>query len=214
MLLKWIVCTVPEEKRDAFDAAQRAWTRIRYLDGLVVQVGGFDVASPDSACILGFWRDDASYGRFMQNVHDAVTSESGQGDHCESIDVGVYEVVSRMPGQRPRLLEAMAAGRVLRVAACRVKAEATHHFVRAQLDVWTPGMASAKGMLGGVFARKQDESNEYLVVTSWEDEELHQLYVDHHLPELRRRAAAEEDLKSLSGRQIAMERHWKVLGIG
>jgi heme-degrading monooxygenase HmoA len=213
MLVKWIVCEVAEDQRERFDNAQQAWRRIRYADGLVAQVGGWDVAAPGSACILALWRDDRSYRQFMATLHDAVVEDSGQSRVYPSIRHEVFDVVSRMPGQRPRLHDAFSAGRLLRFADCRVKAGRAGHFVRAQLDVWTPGMASAKGMYGGVFACHGEQQERFVVATAWEDEELHGLYTEHHLPELRARADTEADIDEIERRLVALEPNWTIVGV-
>lgn len=213
MFVKWIVCTVAEDKREAFGSAQQAWRRIRYVDGLIAQVGGYDDNNPAAACILAVWRDERSHQQFMANAHDAVTSENHQADHYQDIEVRHFSVVSRMPGQRARLFDALSASRLLRIAECNVKPDRRNHFVRTQLDVWTPGMASAKGMFGGTFLRACADENHFFVITAWQDEELHQMYADHHLPSLRQRAAPDDDLVSMSGRRVVLEPNWTVVGV-
>lgn len=214
MLLKWIVCTVPSEEREAFAKAQLAWRRIRYADGLIAQIGGFDLDDPTAACILAAWHDEASHGVFMRTLHEAVVSESGQAAHYTAISTEHYAVVSRMPGQRPRFQEALCAGRLLRVARCRVTAERVHPFVRAQLDVFTPGLASAKGMYGGAFAKRENAEDTFLSLSSWQDNDLHQLYVDHHLPTLNERAATSDDVAERVDRVVELEPHWAIHGVG
>lgn len=203
MLLEWRQVDVPESSRETFDADQRASSRIRYVDGLVVRVGGFDVDAASTASVLTMWRDDRAYARFVQHVQGAMLEASDS-------EVVLFDVVSRLPGQRPRLVEAMAAGRLLRVDTC--VPQDVHGFVRTQLDVWTPGMASARGMFGGVFARRQGDADQFIVATAWEDEALHEIYAEHHVPELKRRAG--ENDEATTTRRLALERHWKVLGVG
>lgn len=212
MLLEWIVCTVPSEGREAFTRAQLAWRRMRYADGLIAQIGGFDRDEPTAACVLAAWRDEASHRVFMGALHDAIAADSGQAAQYTAITSERYAVVSRMPGQRPRFSEALCAGRLLRVATCRVAAERAHHFVRAQLDVFTPGLASAKGMYGGALARRDDDL--YLSLSAWQDADLHQLYVDHHLPTLNERASTSDDLAERVDRVVELDPHWAIHGVG
>ncbi len=41
MLVKWIICEVPAERRDAFARAQSRWGALAALDGFLSQVGGW-----------------------------------------------------------------------------------------------------------------------------------------------------------------------------
>ena len=74
-------------------------------------------------------------------------------------------------------------------------------------------MAAAKGMFGGLFARKQGSEASFVEITAWESEELHQLYADHHHPALEQRAGAADDVESAATRRIALERNWTVLSV-
>ncbi|MBC8105023.1 MAG: DUF4937 domain-containing protein [Anaerolineae bacterium] len=49
MLLKWIVCEVPSDRRAAFDLAQREWRAIATLDGFCGQLGGWSASHADRA---------------------------------------------------------------------------------------------------------------------------------------------------------------------
>lgn len=208
MLLEKIVCAVAEDEREAFDAAQRAWRPVRYVDGLIARVGGHVIGGEERAVTIAVWRDPGSRERFVRDVRDAIAEARFAGD------TELYDVVSRMPGQRIRLAEALGAGRLLRVSSCRVTAEATSAFVRAQLQVWTTGMASAKGMFGGAFCRAREATDAFLMASAWESDELHQLFAEHHVPQLRERAALDPEGVTEVSEQIALERHWTVIGVG
>lgn len=211
MLLKWIVCEVSPESRQAFSQAQQQWQRIRYAEGLIAQIGGFDAAADNTACIAALWRDEACYQQFMATLHDAVSDDSDQAAHYQSSQTTRYRVVSRMPGQQPDLANALTQGKLLRVAECDVKTGHHPAFVRAQLDVWTPGMATQDGMLGGLFARQPD-SGRFIVLTSWRDEEAHQHYADNQLPKLRQQAPPNVVLDGLLGRRIQLDPAWAIAG--
>ncbi len=209
MMIKWIVCAA--SNRDAFDAAQRIWERLRYCDGLVGQIGGWDEADANRACILGIWRDAAAYERFFAHVHDAVTLANGQAASYESISVTVADAVVRMPGAAASLRDAIAAAGVLRVADCKVGPGRRDHFVGAQLETWTPEMAEADGMLGGIFSVAHGDPSRYLVTTLWRDQAAHATYVRDRLPDLRSRAAVDGDLVRLDGTIVPLEPGWRVV---
>ena len=76
MFLKWIVCKVEPQQRDAFHEAQVLWNRIRTAIGLIAQVGGWSTSG--EACILAFWEDRSAYARFFEFIHDSVTDENDQ----------------------------------------------------------------------------------------------------------------------------------------
>ncbi|MEJ2369206.1 MAG: DUF4937 domain-containing protein [Acidobacteriota bacterium] len=65
MLLKLIHCSVPRHLRQAFSKAQGSWRMVSQSPGFLGQAGGWENGSPSSALIAAFWRDAASYHRFM-----------------------------------------------------------------------------------------------------------------------------------------------------
>lgn len=93
MLLKWIICRVPEEWRAAFSTAQAGWGALRGVDGFGGQWGGWNAQSPEEACILALWRDEAAYQHFMDAVHDSIFVQTEQRRTYESIAVTRYDQI-------------------------------------------------------------------------------------------------------------------------
>jgi heme-degrading monooxygenase HmoA len=92
MLLKWIRCKVPEEKKAAFSAAQEKWHDLKGCPGFLGQVGGWNAAKPHEACILAFWENLDSYQSFMSCKHDEIFERSRQKETYHKISVDIAEV--------------------------------------------------------------------------------------------------------------------------
>ncbi|EIJ82078.1 hypothetical protein PB1_04040 [Bacillus methanolicus PB1] len=54
MLIKWIMCNVPENKKEMFSQAQEQWAVLKSLDGFLGRVGGWDTNNTLKAGIS--WR--------------------------------------------------------------------------------------------------------------------------------------------------------------
>ncbi|MFF2659428.1 DUF4937 domain-containing protein [Kitasatospora sp. NPDC058032] len=205
---KWIGCEVPEDGRERFSDAQRAWAAIRDQPGLIGQVGGWEGGY---ARVLGLWADEEAYGRFMRERHDAVVAASGQGGTYTAIEAGTGDVVLEMAGDAADLRGALGTAALLRVADCRLRPGRAAHFMDVQHEVWAPGMAAAGGMLGGVVTRLDPQR--YLVTTLWSGAAAHERYAAEHLPALHERAAVADDLQALTGHRLALEPAWTVLPV-
>jgi heme-degrading monooxygenase HmoA len=201
VLVKWITCEVMDRRE--FDRGQRAWAAPRDAPGLLGQGGGWSLRTPGTAHIFASWADRASYQAFMDGQHDAIAGSQA----------GTYASI------RVRLLEhlldiARPAGAgfpdasLLRLAHCHVRPARAAHFVSAQEAVWNPGMATAPGMLGGLFAQATD--TEFLVLSMWRSAADHQRYQAKDFPRLRRQAAAAEDLAEITGDLVQIEQEWSV----
>lgn len=92
MLLKWIRCEVDEEKRATFSAAQEKWRDLKGCSGFLGQIGGWNVAKPQEACILAFWENLDFYQSFMSEKHDEIFERSRQKGTYHSISVDIVKV--------------------------------------------------------------------------------------------------------------------------
>ena len=211
MLLKWIVCTVPDEKKDRFSRAQGQWSALKNVDGFLGQLGGWNLNEPSQACIIAFWQDAARYRRFMSDVHDTIVDRSRQDDTYAACSVAIAEPVMDIPGSVPTILGALAAGGLLRVADCTLRDGRQAHFLEVQREVWNPAMGQAEGMLAGVFNRIDDGPERYLVVSLWRNKAAHAAYVENMVPALRTRSGVEEDVAKLTGSIVYLEDAWRVL---
>ncbi|MFF3014610.1 DUF4937 domain-containing protein [Streptomyces sp. NPDC057939] len=206
---KWIGCTVPVAARGRFGSAQRAWAAIGDEEGLIGQVGGWDRETGE-ARILGLWSDSESYARFMRERHDEVAALSGRGGASYSaIETATGGTVLEMAGEAADLRRAFEGAGLLRVADCRVLPGRAERFLDAQRRVWGPGMAAAGGMRAGVVTRLAPDR--YLVTTLWSDLTAHDRYRTAHFPALRARARPSDQLRSMTGHLIPLERDWCVV---
>ncbi|MCP2202462.1 Antibiotic biosynthesis monooxygenase [Lentzea flava] len=99
-------------------------------------------------------------------------------------------------------------GNVVRLAHCDVRPGREEHFVRAQSEVWNPGMEAAPGMTGGVFGR---HGQEFLVLTWWRSAQDHDRYRGERFPSLRAASGAADDLAAITGDLVVLEPAWAVL---
>lgn len=211
MLLKWIVCDVADEDREAFSLAQESWAALRSVDGFLGQAGGWNLRAPGQACIVGLWADVGAYERFMREVHDRVFETSGQSRTYRAIQVLLIDVLLDIEGSGPSLGTVLGDGGLLRVADCVLNPGRAAHFLQMQTSVWNPAMATAGGMLAGTFGSVCGEVNHYLVCTLWQDFGVHQAYVDKVLPALQDRAEIRLDLCRITGHMVQVEPSWRVM---
>lgn len=95
MLIKLIQCTVPRDRREQFSTGQKAWAALADCPGFLAQFGGWSLAYPKRAVIVGLWADRAAYDAFMRDVHDQIFANNGQAGAYDSIEVSLWTVVDR-----------------------------------------------------------------------------------------------------------------------
>lgn len=120
MLVKWIVCEVPPEKRAAFSEAQQAWSALSGAPGFLGQLGGWDQAG--RACVVGFWQDREHHRRFMATLHDPIADHSGQASTYASCSVALTEPLEDI---RTPLLQATEDSGQAHIAGHAVRLEAS-----------------------------------------------------------------------------------------
>jgi heme-degrading monooxygenase HmoA len=201
MLVKWITCAVVD--RPGFDRRQRRWEALRTVPGFLGQVGGWSVRDPATAHLFAFWAGRTEHQRFLAGPHDGLAAAQA-GTYAE-IKVRLFD--RRLDIGEPFRPEFSRAGQ-LRLAHCLVHPLRVEHFTDAQVRVWNPGMGSAPGMLGGVFAQAGEA--EFLVWSMWASAADHEAYRVERFAELRRRAGAAEDLAEVVGDLVEVEPAWSV----
>jgi heme-degrading monooxygenase HmoA len=211
MIVKWIVCEVDIDKKQAFSEAQEQWAEIKDTRGFLAQVGGWDVDNPHTACIIAFWESTGDLDSFMKNLHGRIFKVNDQQATYKSINVSYFDAKTEMPGSTNSLSEAARHGRLLRIANCMVRPARTTHFEKVQQDIWLPGMQKSKGMLGGVFSGNTVQDNRYLVSTFWESAGDHREYVRLKLPDFQKKADIKSDLLEITGRKVRLKESWSVI---
>ena len=94
MVLKYIICDVPENHKKDFSKAQSKWTALKKQDGLVCQFGGWDLSNPNLAHIFGFWENRAALDHFMEEGHDLIFKATNQSDYYSRIQTSVLKVLN------------------------------------------------------------------------------------------------------------------------
>jgi heme-degrading monooxygenase HmoA len=203
VLVKWITCGTTSSA--AFGRGQQAWDQLDNVPGFLGQGGGWSRKTPGAAQIFAFWSDPASYQVFMDGPHDRIAA--AQLGTFDNIQVRVFR---QRLGIASGLPAGLAGSSLLRVAHCNVRKHRRDHFVQVQTEVWNPGMATSRGMRGGVFSERTEA--EFLVLSAWETAADHQRYLDHRFSELRNRAESAGDLDAITGDLVELEPSWTVLG--
>ncbi len=219
MFVKWIVCRVMPEQRQAFSSSQEKWAALTGTDGFIAQLGGWNSSDPFEACIMGIWSDAEHYRHFMENVHDTIYEKSGQKETYHSIDISFYRKVMDIPGEARDFQSSIMGAKWLRMANPLIYRERVRHFEEVQKKVWNPGMAAAGGMLGGVFARAEEVEQycekqmviRYLTASLWENDEAHMNYVRNHFPLLNLKAEVGRDIQHIEGKLVRLVETWSVL---
>ena len=182
MIAKLIICEVIEGKRERFSRSQEAWGELTGVEGFQGQTGGWEPTNPGLAVVIAFWHDTEAYSRFMSEVHDTIFKTHGQEGSYESISVSLWDRKFPIPGVAGQATDAIESGRLIQVARYHVKPARQKHFIQVQHEVWSPGMAAAGGMLGGVFTQSREDKNRFLVCTLWQSQGDHDNYREKVFP--------------------------------
>jgi heme-degrading monooxygenase HmoA len=200
-MIKWVRCRAVDV--DAFDRGQRAWGELSDVPGFLSQCGGWSRREPGVAQVFAWWRSQLDHQAFITGAHDRLAT--GQVDTYDAIEVRLWEHHLDIG---PGIPADCSAGSVVRLAHCQVKAGRQERFVRAQGEVWNPGMQAAPGMLGGVFARRGQ--TEFLVLSLWKSVADHERYRTDRFADLRHRSRAADDLDDITGDLIELDPAWTV----
>jgi hypothetical protein len=141
----------------------------------------------------------------MDRTHDRIAA--GQESTFDELRVRTF-------GQRLDIghgfLVDLSAVSLMRLAHCQIWERHPADFVRAQAEVWNPGMAAAAGMCGGIFA--QSGEAEFVVLSAWRTAGDHQRYLDERFVQLSGRARLTTDPDAVTGDLVDLEPSWTVPG--
>ncbi|EEL99433.1 Antibiotic biosynthesis monooxygenase [Bacillus mycoides DSM 2048] len=194
-----------EEKRELFSDAQEKWRDLQYLDGFYGQFGGWNEGE---ACVYTLWEDRNAYQSFMNDAHDTIFLNSNQEGTYISCNIEMFQTLYDIT-ETP-LKDVTAQGSFVRVAICDVKEGKEKYFLHTQETIWNKGMENAKGMLGGVVGKSLKTENRYIVLTYWQDEIAHELYMKEIFPELYQLANVNEYVENINGKRVIREEEWSV----
>lgn len=110
MLIKSIRCQVDNQKKDLFSEGQTQWEPLGYMKGFLGQLGGWCEKEPNTAWILAFWENQSFYQQFMEEEHDRIFLDSGQGNTYDAITVDFFD----MEHQLQQLASVMETAEVLK----------------------------------------------------------------------------------------------------
>ncbi|TDC27840.1 DUF4937 domain-containing protein [Streptomyces sp. 8K308] len=202
MLVRWMRCTVVDKV--GFERGQRKWAGLLGEPGFRAQGGGWSRGRQGVVHLFGFWESRAFYDSFMARSHDRLAAS--QAGTYQDMRVRLFEYrFDVKTGFEPMFGDAD----LLRVAHCRVHQERAEHFALMQEKVWNPAMAGSPGMLRGVFAEAEPES-EFLVLSMWNSAAERAKYRTERVERLALRAQIGADVAAIAGDVIDMEPAWTV----
>ncbi|MFR9724573.1 YdbC family protein [Streptomyces sp. MS19] len=202
MLVKWMRCTVTD--RVGFERGQRKWAGLLGEPGFRAQGGGWSRTREGVVHLFGFWESRAFYDSFMARSHDRLAQ--AQSGTYQDMRVRLFQYrFDVKTGFEPRFGEAD----LLRVAHCQVHRERAEHFALMQEKVWNPAMAGSPGMLRGLFAEAEPDS-EFLVLSMWNSAAERAKYRTERVERLALRAQTGADVAAIAGDVIDMEPSWTV----
>ncbi|KFZ36651.1 hypothetical protein HR45_15255 [Shewanella mangrovi] len=203
-VLKLIRCIVPREHRQAFSAAQNIWQALAPIEGFAGQAGGWEAVSAH-AVIFGYWLSVEALQQFMDTEHDSFLKKNTDIQSFSECQVSLYEQVLAVPAMSP----SDDQSRVIRTVFCNgVKDE--RQFIRDQLAMWNPALATQNGMLGGYIWRNRLRSRDFILQTYWESKQAHTRYLEDLLPELMQAMRPMRYMQSISGSYVLEEPLWRV----
>ncbi|MGV6846521.1 MAG: YdbC family protein [Lutibacter sp.] len=211
MYIKWIVCQVNNHQKNAFSLAQEKWRETASCNGFLGQVGGWNLQNNNEACIISFWKDKESLTNFMNNIHDYIFFKNKQSKTYTSISIAYFKSILTMEGSENSISKAIKNGQILRIAVCEVQQNKKTHFLEVQKSIWLPTMKNSEGMLGGEFSINEKNNFQYLVSTFWDTLDNHHFYTQNQLPENKKAAKINEDIKMIKGYLVSLEQNWTVL---
>ncbi|RBM11140.1 DUF4937 domain-containing protein [Streptomyces sp. PT12] len=195
-------CTVLD--RPGFERGQRKWAGLPGEPGFRAQGGGWSRSQPGVVHLFGFWESRAFYDSFMARSHDRLAAAQTGTYQDMRVRLFQYRFDVKM-GFEPRFTEA----NLLRVAHLRVHPDRAEHFALMQEKVWNPAMAGSPGMLRGVVAEAEPES-EFLVLSMWDSAAERAKYRTERVERLVLRSQMGADVAAINGDIIDMEPSWTV----
>lgn len=121
MYIKWIVCTVKEDKRLEFSIAQEQWSETALAEGFIAQFGGWDNEHENEACIISFWESKRHLEDFMKSLHDTIFAGNNQAETYDSIMVRHFDSDFHMKVDIGNLIQKITGRQVLLVDSWKVE---------------------------------------------------------------------------------------------
>ncbi|MBA4494391.1 YdbC family protein [Paenactinomyces guangxiensis] len=209
MLIKWIVCQVPGEKREAFSQAQEAWKILKDADGFYGQWGGWNIYRPSEACIISLWQDQNTYDRFMSFDHDTIFRANQQQHTYQSISVTLAQHTIEISSESGGVVQALT-GKWLQAADVIVDPEREQPFLETQQTVWNPALEQSTGMLGAMVAKVNQPACRYQIFSFWREKAYQQDITS--LPLLQKQEGSDRDTTAVISYLVERNERWLVKG--
>lgn len=210
MLFKLIVATVPDDLRTKFSESQAsAWSGLESVPGFIAQIGGWETDRPNSAVIIGYWKNEQLYSNFMREQHDALAD--CQRNTYSGLRVDSGHVIMTMKETDPRA--AIARAGMVRISDITLRPDSSPLFLAMQFDIWRPGLVSSGGMIGNTLCRLGRLPDRFASTTFWRDREALRNFLETLYPVLSVQAKLKEHLEEMITYHILLEPSWNVLAL-
>ncbi|WP_025026005.1 YdbC family protein [Caldalkalibacillus mannanilyticus] len=205
MLIKWIECVVPADKREGFSRSQEQWKVLKEVKGCLGQVGGWSIEQNSLACILGIWKDQEAYKHFMDHEHDQIIHRNNQTDLFESISVSLFQPLGYIQGDDQRFREACLKERLLLVEEIIYWDMQAIQCNEVQKEKWNQENNNQSGIHSGVIAQDFISSNRFLLMTIWDDKHRDEIEVEKRVQRLK----TEKGIKDVQSKLIRIDENWR-----
>ena len=207
MLAKWITFDVDPSEREAFAAAQAAWSGLADARGFVAQVGGWLNAERSAAGVLSIWTDLVRYQLFMRR------NQARTGQASPAYVAGRMALASelmRIDGPASTFAAAAQRADVLRISDCAVERPQMAQFIEQQRATWERP-ADARDFVAGSLMRVQHDEPRFLVASFWQGAPLGRDYSAASLPSFRTNVATQAARETITAQRVHLVDAWRVL---
>ncbi|WP_163529499.1 YdbC family protein [Halobacillus ihumii] len=205
MIIKWIVCNVPESKKEEFSYAQSRWKSLSYIKGFLGQIGGWDSQMSSKAGILSFWKDFKSYRAFMENDHDKIFETIRQANTYRNISVEIFSKTVTLSGAD--IIDSLKRATFARVATYTVPITMTGHVEEMQ-EKLEEGL-SYQDVFASVSSK--DKENKCLLASFGRSRDSYQKHVDHTFSLLRRQPNSSKESLEIAETLLELEEDWLII---
>ncbi len=205
MIIKWIVCNVPESKKEEFSYAQSQWKSLSNIKGFLGQIGGWDSQMSSKAGILSFWKDFKSYRAFMENDHDKIFEKNRQANTYRNISVEIFSKTVTLSGAD--IIDSLKRATLVKVESFTAPATMPGYFEATQKSLEEG--PSYQEVFTSVFSK--DKENKCLLASFGRSRDSYQKHVDHTFSLLRGQPNSSKESLEIAETLLELEEDWLII---
>ncbi|PMG76639.1 hypothetical protein BCU84_12740 [Shewanella sp. 10N.286.51.B7] len=226
-LAKIIICQVTDEKIQSFTHSQSLWGLTASCEGFIGQLGGWvqgecaqvsrehSSDSYNQAVVIGLWQSQQGLTDFMGSAHDNIIEQNQQTSTYLACQVNRHQHVLTMGLNALDIPEIQ----LISMVTCEGAID-KQKFIAEQKDFWVPTLQKQPGFIGGDVWQREKDSNNYLVLTYWSNEQAYRAYDIGVFTELTQLIDQQNitqvptkkpSAKKVSSKTVLVERRWDVI---